>query len=73
MSRKCEISGKRPLVGNNVSHSKRRTKRRQEPNLQAKRFFDPESGKWTKLRVAASVIRTIRKKGLRAVLKKAGK
>jgi large subunit ribosomal protein L28 len=59
MSKVCQISGKRPSAGNNVSHSVRRTKRRFLPNLQKKRIFDPVSGRWIRVRVATSTLRTL--------------
>lgn len=59
------------MVGNNVSHSKRRTKRRFYPNIFDKKFFLPEENRWIKLRVSASGIRTINKKGLKAALDEA--
>jgi large subunit ribosomal protein L28 len=68
MSKVCQITGKKAMVGNNVSHSKRRTKRRFFPNLFDKRFFLPEENRWIKLRVSASGIRTINKKGLKSAL-----
>ena len=71
-SRRCQITGKSGLVGNNVSHSNRRTKRVQEANLQWKRFFIEEKNSWVRLFVSTSVIRTISKKGLLPVLKKHG-
>ena len=71
MAKVCQISGKRPRVGNNVSHAKNRTKRRFNPNLQTKKFFVPEEGKWITLKVCTSVIRTINKNGITEVLKKA--
>ena len=71
MSRVCEITGKKVMVGNNVSHSKRRTKRKFYPNLQTKKFFIPEEGKWITLKLSTSAIRTINKNGISAVLKKA--
>jgi len=70
MARVCELTGKKPLVGNNVSHSKRRTKMRQNPNLRKKRFFDEETGQWLTLKVTTSAIRTINKLGLAKALKK---
>ncbi|MGB1248502.1 MAG: 50S ribosomal protein L28 [Chitinophagales bacterium] len=69
MSKVCELTGKRPMSGNNVSHSKRRTKRKFYPNLQKKRFFIPELDRWVTLKVAASTIRTIDKKGVYNYLK----
>lgn len=71
MARICQITGKTAMVGNNVSHSKRRTKRTFEVNLTSKRFFDEETQKWITLKVSASGIRTISKKGLNAALKEA--
>ncbi|MBG16647.1 MAG: 50S ribosomal protein L28 [Crocinitomicaceae bacterium] len=71
MSRVCQITGKKVMVGNNVSHSKRRTKRKFYPNLQTKKFFIPESGEWVTLKVSASALRTINKNGITAVLKEA--
>ncbi len=71
MSRVCQITGKRPQVGNNVSHAKNRTKRRFLPNLHTKRFFIPEENKWITLKVSTTALRTINKNGITAVLKKA--
>lgn len=70
MSKICTLTGKRPIVGNNVSHSNRKTKRRFLPNLQKKRFFVPETGEWVTLRISTSAIRTINKLGLMAYLRK---
>ena len=71
MSKVCQITGRKVQVGNNVSHSKRRTKRTFEPNLKTKRFFLVEENRWVTLKVSAAGIRTINKKGLKAVLKEA--
>ena len=71
MSKVCQITGKKVMVGNNVSFSKRRTKRKFYPNLQTKKFFIPESGEWVTLKVSASALRTINKNGITAVLKEA--
>ena len=71
MARVCQITGKRPQVGNNVSHSNNKTRRRFLPNLQKKRFYLPEEDKWITLKVSASAIRTINKNGITSVLKKA--
>ena len=70
MSRVCEITGKKVMVGNNVSHSKRRTKRRFYPNLQRKRFYIAEEDRWVTLRVSAKAIRTISKIGVLAAMKR---
>lgn len=72
MSRKCCITGKKPLVGNRVSHAHNKTKMRQLPNLQRKRFWIPEEGRWIRLRVTTRALRTIEKKGLKAALRDAG-
>ncbi|MDG1435797.1 MAG: 50S ribosomal protein L28 [Saprospiraceae bacterium] len=71
MSRVCQLTGKRPIAGNNVSHSNRRTKRRFLPNLIKKRFFIPETGEWVTLKVATSTLRTINKLGIYEYLKEA--
>ena len=71
MSKICQISGKRVMFGNNVSKALNRTKRRFDPNIIKKRFFIPEEGKWITLSVSTSVLKTINKKGISAVLKKA--
>lgn len=71
MSRVCQITGKKVMVGNNVSHSKRRTRRKFYPNLFDKRFYLANENRWVKLRVSASGIRTINKKGLKTALKEA--
>lgn len=71
MSKICQVTGKKVMVGNNVSHSKRRTKRRFYPNLFQKKFYLPEEDRWISLTVSAAGIRTINKKGLTAALKEA--
>jgi large subunit ribosomal protein L28 len=71
MARVCEITGKRPQVGNNVSHANNKTKRRFYPNLQKKRFFVPETGEWVTLKLSTKAIKTISKKGITAVMKEA--
>jgi large subunit ribosomal protein L28 len=70
MSRVCQLTGKRPISGNNVSHSNRRTKRRFLPNLHTKRFFVPEKGEWITLKVSSKALRTINKLGVYAYIKK---
>ncbi len=72
MSRKCEVTGKRGLVGNLVSHSQIKTKMRQQVNLQKKRFYIPEEDRWVTLKVSAAGMRTIDKKGIAAVAKELG-
>jgi len=71
MARVCEITGKRPQVGNKVSHANNKTKRRFYPNLQTKRFYVPEEGKWITMKVSTKAIKTINAKGISAVLKEA--
>jgi large subunit ribosomal protein L28 len=71
MSKICQVTGKKAIVGNNVSHSKRRTKRKFYPNLFVKRYYLPEEDRWISLKVSTSGIRLINKKGLTAVLKEA--
>jgi large subunit ribosomal protein L28 len=68
MSKVCDLTGKKALKGNRVSHSNHKTKRRFYPNLQTKKFFIPETGEYITLKVAASTIRTINKKGITACL-----
>jgi len=68
MSRICQITGKKVIVGNNVSHSKRRTKRTFKPNLFDKKFYLPEENRWIKLKVSAKGIRIINKIGLQKAL-----
>jgi len=71
MSKICQITGKKMMVGNNVSHSKRRTKRKFYPNLFDKKFYFPEEDRWVNLRVSAAGIRNINKKGLKKALEDA--
>ena len=71
MSKVCQITGKKAQVGNNVSHSKRRTKRKFEVNLHTKKFYWVEQGTWVLLTVSAAGLRTINKMGLDAALKQA--
>ncbi len=71
MSRICEITGKKVMVGNNVSHSNIKTKRKFVPNLQTKKFFIPEENKWITLKVSVAALRTIDKKGITACMKEA--
>ena len=71
MSRVCQITGKSVIAGNNVSKSKRRTKRTFAPNLSKKKFYNPETEKWITLKVSAAGMRTINKNGVAATIKKA--
>ena len=70
MSKVCQLTGKRPITGNNVSHSNHKTRRRFLPNLQKKKFYIPELDKWVTLKVSTKALRTINKLGLFAYLKK---
>ena len=69
MARVCQVTGKKPITGNKVSHSNIKTKRRFLPNLQTKRYFLAEEDKWVTLKVSSEAIRTINKNGLSAVIK----
>ncbi|WP_264847659.1 50S ribosomal protein L28 [Capnocytophaga catalasegens] len=71
MARVCEITGKKAMVGNNVSHAMNKTKRKFNANLTTKRFYIPEENRWVTLKVSTSAIKTINKKGISAVLKEA--
>ena len=68
MARVCQVTGKGPMVGNNVSHANNKTKRRFLPNLQSRRFWVESENRWVRLRVSAKAIRTIDKNGIDAVL-----
>lgn len=69
MSRVCKVTGKKHLTGNNVSHANNRTKRRQLPNLQSKRIWDEEKKRWIRMKLSTEAIKTIEKKGLKAITK----
>lgn len=69
MARVCELTGKRPMFGNTVSHSNHKTKRKFLPNLRKKRFFVPELDEWIELKISVAALRTINKKGIYAYLK----
>ncbi len=71
MSRVCQLTGKRVITGNNVSHSKRRTKRKFYPNLITKKFYIPEEDKEITLKISAAALRTVTKNGISACLKEA--
>lgn len=70
MSRICDLSGKISMVGNKVSHSNRKSKRKFNVNLQNKNFFIPETGEVIRLKVSTSALRTINKYGISEVIKK---
>ncbi len=69
MARVCQVTGKKPMTGNKVSHSNIKTKRRFLPNLQTKRYFIAEEDKWVTLKLSSEAIRTINKNGLLSVVK----
>ncbi len=71
MSRVCELTGKKAMVGNNVSHALNRTKRKFNANLLKKRFYIPEEDKWITLKVSTSALKTINKIGISAAIKEA--
>lgn len=71
MARRCELTGKGPLSGNNVSHANNKTRRRFLPNLQTKRIWIPEQKRFVTLKISARAIKTLDKKGLQAMLKEA--
>jgi large subunit ribosomal protein L28 len=70
MSRICDLTGKGSLVGNNVSNSNVKTKRRFHPNLKLKKFYIPEEDKWITLKVSTSAVKTISKNGISACISK---
>jgi large subunit ribosomal protein L28 len=71
MSRVCQLTGKSVMVGNNVSHSNRKTKRKFLPNLVTKKFFIPEEDRYVTLKISTSALRTVNKKGIVACMKEA--
>ncbi|MBV6305301.1 50S ribosomal protein L28 [Candidimonas humi] len=68
MARVCQVTGKGPMTGNNVSHANNKTKRRFLPNLQSRRFWVESENRWIRLRVSANALRTIDKNGIDSVL-----
>ena len=68
MARVCQVTGKGPMVGNNVSHANNKTKRRFLPNLQSRRFWVESENRWVRLRVSTKALRTIDQNGIDAVL-----
>lgn len=73
MSKQCELTGKKVMYGNNVSHANNKTRRRFEPNLQKKRIWNPEEGKFVTMRISTRALRTLDKKGYAAMMKELGK
>ena len=72
MPRQCALTGKKPMSGNHVSHSKRRVRRVQNPNLQTKRIYVPELGRFVRIKMSVRALRTVNKKGLLNFLKGEG-
>ena len=68
MSKVCQLTGKRPLTGNLVSHANNRTKTRQYPNLKVKRIWIPEESRFIKLKLSTRALRTLKKKGYQAMI-----
>lgn len=68
MSRVCQVTGKRPMSGNNVSHANNKTRRRFLPNLHKRRFWVPAEKRWVSLRVSCAGLRIIDRKGIETVL-----
>ncbi|MEJ2760820.1 MAG: 50S ribosomal protein L28 [Gammaproteobacteria bacterium] len=68
MSRVCQVTGKRPMTGNNVSHANNKTRRRFLPNLQSRRFWVESEKRWVRLRVSKKGLRLIDKNGIEQVL-----
>jgi large subunit ribosomal protein L28 len=68
MSKVCQLTGKKPLSGNNVSHANNRTKRRQLPNLRTKKIWIEEQNRFITLKLSAKALRTLKKKGYSAML-----
>ena len=68
MARVCQVTGKGPMVGNNVSHANNKTKRRFLPNLQSRRFWVESEKRWVRLRVSSAALRTIDRNGIDVVL-----
>lgn len=72
MARVCKLTGKKPVVGYNVSHANNKTKKRWLPNLIRKRIWVPELNRWVRIRMSMRALRTVEKKGLMAMLKEQG-
>ncbi len=69
MARTCQVTGKKPMSGNRVSHSNRKTRHKQLPNIHKLRFFLEDEKRWVTLRVSAAAVRTINKNGIAAVVR----
>ena len=72
MARRCRLTGKGPLSGNRVSHSHKKTRRRQLPNIQKKRLYIPELDRWVRVKLSVRALRTVTRKGLLQFLKDEG-
>lgn len=72
MARRCKLTGKGPMTGNNVSHAQNHTKRRWLPNIQNRRIFVPELDRWVRVRMSTRALRTVTKKGLMPYLREQG-
>ncbi|MFW5432701.1 MAG: 50S ribosomal protein L28 [Methylophilaceae bacterium] len=70
MARVCQVTGKKPMVGNNVSHARNKTRRRFLPNLQNRKFWVESENRWVNMRITNAALRTIDKNGIDAVLSK---
>jgi len=68
MARVCQVTGKKPQLGNHVSHANNKTRRRFMPNLQYRRFWSESESRWVRMRVSQAGLRTIDKKGIDAVI-----
>ncbi len=73
MSRKCELTGKTVMSGNNVSHANNKTRRKFLPNLQKRRIWIPDENRWVTMRISTRAMRTLDKKGYQAMLKELNK
>lgn len=69
MAKRCQVTGKKPMSGNNVSHANNKTKRRFMPNLQNKRFYLESEKRWIRLKITARGIKTVSKKGIEVVVR----
>jgi large subunit ribosomal protein L28 len=69
MANRCELTGKGPITGNNVSHANNKTRRRFMPNLQKKKIWNPEENKWVTMKITAKALKTLDKKGYTAMMK----
>ena len=72
MAKRCQLTGKGPMSGNRVSHSNKKTRRRQLPNLQTKRLYVPELDRWVRVKLSVRALRTVTRKGLLRFLKDEG-